>query len=123
VEAKPVLPSVKRYSVGMSALLAAPIAGRAHCRAELRMERCPVAGPLGARDSVVCRNASGPIAVDQGTGDVLSSLDLAFLGALEARNGRWGLTPIPSVPIDPEAATAHSAGANDPTRSLGGSND
>ncbi|KAA6185415.1 hypothetical protein F2Q65_08820 [Thiohalocapsa marina] len=33
----------------------------------------------------------GTVGVDMSTSDVLSDLDLAFMGAFEARNGRWGL--------------------------------
>lgn len=35
--------------------------------------------------------ALGTVSVDMSTSDVLSKLDLAFMGALEARKGRWGL--------------------------------
>jgi hypothetical protein len=33
----------------------------------------------------------GTVEVDKSIGDVLSNLDLAFMGAFEARNGRWSL--------------------------------
>jgi len=35
--------------------------------------------------------ALGTVGVDKSSNDVLSDLDLAFMGAFEARNGRWGL--------------------------------
>jgi outer membrane receptor protein involved in Fe transport len=35
--------------------------------------------------------AWGTVEVDKSIGDVLSDLDLAFMGAFEARNGRWSL--------------------------------
>ena len=35
--------------------------------------------------------ALGTVGVDKSSSDVLSDLDLAFMGAFEARNGRWGL--------------------------------
>ena len=35
--------------------------------------------------------ARGRVEVDKSSSDVLSKLDFAFMGALEARNGRWGL--------------------------------
>ncbi|PZQ50516.1 MAG: hypothetical protein DI556_07965 [Rhodovulum sulfidophilum] len=33
----------------------------------------------------------GPVRTEMSTGDVISDLDFAFMGAAEARNGRWGL--------------------------------
>lgn len=35
--------------------------------------------------------ARGKVEVDKSSSDVLSKLDFAFMGAFEARNGRWGL--------------------------------
>ncbi len=35
--------------------------------------------------------AWGTVEVDKSSSDVLSKLDVAFMGAFEARNGRWGL--------------------------------
>ena len=35
--------------------------------------------------------ARGRVEVDKSSSDVLSKLDFAFMGAFEARNGRWGL--------------------------------
>ena len=49
----------------------------------------PYAWTPGITSSV--ETAWGKIEVDKSIGDVLSDLDLAFMGAFEARNGRWGL--------------------------------
>jgi hypothetical protein len=35
--------------------------------------------------------AWGTVGVDKSSSDLLSRLDIAFMGAFEARNGRWGL--------------------------------
>jgi hypothetical protein len=35
--------------------------------------------------------AWGTVEIDKSSSDVLSKLDIAFMGAFEARNGRWGL--------------------------------
>lgn len=49
----------------------------------------PYAWTPGLTSSVEA--AWGTVEVDKSIGDVLSDLDLAFMGAFEARNGRWGL--------------------------------
>ena len=49
----------------------------------------PYAWTPGITSSV--ETARGTVEVDKSIGDVLSDLDLAFMGAFEARNGRWSL--------------------------------
>jgi len=49
----------------------------------------PYAWTPGLTSSV--ETAWGTVEVDKSIGDVLSDLDLAFMGAFEARNGRWSL--------------------------------
>ena len=49
----------------------------------------PYAWTPGITSSVEA--AWGTVEVDKSIGDVLSDLDLAFMGAFEARNGRWSL--------------------------------
>jgi hypothetical protein len=49
----------------------------------------PYAWTPGITSSV--ETAWGAVEVDKSIGDVLSDLDLAFMGAFEARNGRWSL--------------------------------
>ena len=49
----------------------------------------PYAWMPGLTSSV--ETAWGTVEVDKSIGDVLSDLDLAFMGAFEARNGRWSL--------------------------------
>ncbi|MFZ1641045.1 MAG: hypothetical protein WAV07_06320 [Candidatus Contendobacter sp.] len=49
----------------------------------------PYAWTPGFTSSV--ETAWGTVEVDKSIGDVLSDLDLAFMGAFEARNGRWSL--------------------------------
>ena len=41
--------------------------------------------------TVAVDTAWGTVEVDKSSSDVLSKLDVAFMGAFEARNGRWGL--------------------------------
>jgi hypothetical protein len=67
----------------------------------------PLVGPAAAQDSgwqfalspyawvpgigTSVETAWGTVEVDKSGRDVLSKLDLAFMGAFEARQGRWGL--------------------------------
>lgn len=74
------------FSLGVTALLAAPVAGQ---DSGWSFALSPYLWAPGIKSSV--GTAWGSVEVDKSTGDVLSSLDLAFMGALEARNGRWGL--------------------------------
>lgn len=41
--------------------------------------------------STSTETSRGTIDIDKSTGDTISALDFAFMGAAEARNGRWGL--------------------------------
>jgi hypothetical protein len=41
--------------------------------------------------STAVDTAWGTVEVDKSSSDVLSKLDVAFMGAFEARKGRWGL--------------------------------
>lgn len=52
-------------------------------------EISPYAWTLGLTSSV--ETPWGTVEVDKSIGDVLSNLDLAFMGAFEARNGPWSL--------------------------------
>lgn len=76
----------KLFAVGMTALIAVPVAAQ---DSGWSFALSPYLWAPGIKSSV--DTAWGSVEVDKDTGDVLSSLDLAFMGALEARNGRWGL--------------------------------
>jgi hypothetical protein len=86
LEPQTVTSKAKLFSVSMTALLAAPVAAQG---SSWSFALSPYLWAPGISSSVGTR--WGTVDVDKSTGDVLSSLDLAFMGALEARNGRWGL--------------------------------
>lgn len=79
-------PRAKLFSVSMTALLAAPVAAQ---DSGWSFALSPYLWAPGIESSVESR--WGTVGVDMSTSDVLSDLDLAFMGAFEARNGRWGL--------------------------------
>jgi hypothetical protein len=86
LEPKPETPRAKLFSVSMTALLAAPVAAQG---SGWSFALSPYLWAPGIESSVETR--WGTVGVDMSTSDVLSDLDLAFMGAFEARNGRWGL--------------------------------
>ena len=77
---------VKRLALSMTVLLTAPAAAQG---SGWSFALSPYLWAPGIESSVETR--WGTAGVDMSTADVLSDLDLAFMGALEARNGRWGL--------------------------------
>nr|WP_242479036.1 hypothetical protein [Lamprobacter modestohalophilus] len=77
---------LRASSLGMTLLLAAPAAAQ---DAGWRFAVSPYLWAPGIETSVGTQ--WGPVDLDLSTSDVLSDLDLAFMGAFEARNGRWGL--------------------------------
>ena len=76
----------KLFMASLTALLAAPVAAQ---DPGWTFAVSPYLWAPGITSSV--GTARGSIEVEKSTSDVLSSLDLAFMGVLEARNGRWGL--------------------------------
>ena len=70
----------------MTALLSVPVAAR---DAGWSFALSPYAWTPGLTSSA--ETAWGTVEVDKSIGDVLSDLDIAFMGAFEARNGRWSL--------------------------------
>ncbi len=72
--------------VSMSAMLAAPVAAQ---DSGWTFALSPYLWAPGITSSV--GTAWGTVEADKSSRDVLSSLDLAFMGAVEARNGRWSL--------------------------------
>ena len=76
----------KVFAASLTGLLAAPVAAQ---DSGWSFALSPYLWAPGIKSSV--DTVWGSVEVDKDTGDVLSSLDLAFMGALEARNGRWGL--------------------------------
>jgi len=70
----------------MAVLLAAPAAAQ---ESGWRFALSPYLWTPGIKASV--GTAVGTVGVDKSRTDVLSDLDLAFMGVFEARNGRWGL--------------------------------
>ena len=77
---------VTRLALSMTVLLAAPAAGQ---DSGWRFALSPYLWTPGIKASV--GTAVGTVGVDKSRTDVLSDLDLAFMGVFEARNGRWGL--------------------------------
>jgi hypothetical protein len=86
LEPKPETPRAKLFSVSMTALLAAPVAAQG---SGWSFALSPYLWAPGIESSVESRWEI--VGVDMSTADVLSDLDLAFMGVFEARNGRWGL--------------------------------
>lgn len=74
------------FAAILTALLAAPVAAQ---DSGWSFALSPYLWAPGIKSSV--DTAWGGVGVDKDTSDVLSSLDLALMGALEARHGRWGL--------------------------------
>jgi hypothetical protein len=70
----------------MTVLLAAPVAAQ---DSGWSFALSPYLWAPGIDASV--ETAWGTVSVDKSSGDVLSDLDLGFMGVFEARNGRWGL--------------------------------
>ena len=72
------------------ACLAVMVAGPAAAQnSDWSFALSPYAWTPGITSSV--ETAWGRVEVDKSIGDVLSDLDLAFMGAFEARNGPWSL--------------------------------
>ena len=77
---------VRLFAVGIAALLAAPAAAQ---DSGWSFALSPYLWAPGVDSSIEAR--WGTVGVDKSGSDLLSDLDLGFMGALEARNGRWGL--------------------------------
>lgn len=78
--------SGKLFAVSLTVLLSAPVSAQG---SGWSFAVSPYLWAPGIESSVESR--WGTVGVDMSTADVLSDLDLAFMGVLEARNGRWGL--------------------------------
>ena len=76
----------KRLAVSLLVLLAAPVAAQ---DSGWSFALSPYLWAPGIESSIETR--FGTVGVDMSTSDVLSDLDLAFMGAFEARKGKWGL--------------------------------
>jgi hypothetical protein len=81
-----VTPKLKLFAARLTALLAAPAMAQ---DSGWSFALSPYLWAPGIKASV--GTAWGSVEVDKSTSDVLSSLDLAFMAAFEARKGRWGL--------------------------------
>ena len=79
-------PRIKLFALSMTALLSVPVAAQ---DAGWSFALSPYAWTPGLTSSA--ETAWGTVEVDKSIGDVLSDLDVAFMGAFEARNGRWSL--------------------------------
>lgn len=76
----------KLFATSVTALLTAPVAAQ---DSGWSFALSPYLWTPGINASV--ETALGTVSVDKSTSDVLSDLDFAFMGVLEARHGRWGL--------------------------------
>jgi opacity protein-like surface antigen len=76
----------KLFAVSLSVLLAAPAAAQS---SGWSFALSPYLWMKGLNTSV--GTAWGTVEVDKSTSDLISDLDLAYMGFFEARNGRWGL--------------------------------
>lgn len=77
--------SLKRAALGLSAVIAFPFAAEAQSPWEYR---ATLYGWFPAASATV-ETPVGELETDADFDEILETLDLAFLGALEARNGRW----------------------------------
>ncbi|MBK8536499.1 MAG: hypothetical protein IPL59_16065 [Candidatus Competibacteraceae bacterium] len=78
--------SIKAAVVCLGVMLVEPVLAQS---SDWSFALSPYAWTLGLTSSV--ETAWGTVEVDKSIGDVLSDLDVAFMGAFEARNGRWSL--------------------------------
>jgi hypothetical protein len=76
----------KLFAVSLTALLAAPVAAQ---DSGWSFALSPYLWAPGINSSI--DTAWGSVGVDMSTADVLSDLDFGFMGAFEARQGRWSL--------------------------------
>jgi hypothetical protein len=76
----------KLFAIGMTALLAAPVAAQ---DTGWSFALSPYIWAPGIKSSV--DTPRGTVGVDMSTTDILSDLHFGFMGAFEARKGRWSL--------------------------------